>query len=74
MSLAAGEESIILLDDCFSELDRSRSKLLLSYLSGLGQVFLTAANTLEFSEPFTYSPDFGFFKVSAGQIEPVSHT
>ena len=37
------EEPILILDDVFSELDSTRQKLLLEYLSGK-QVFITCTN------------------------------
>ena len=40
--------AIILLDDCFSELDRKRCRRLFDYLGDLGQVIITAVNRLEY--------------------------
>lgn len=66
MSLQFGEEAIILLDDCLSELDENRSNLLLKYLLSLGQVFLT---TTQFSMDNFYGNDnFVFFNVDSGRI------
>lgn len=54
MSEARGEKAIILLDDCFSELDKERSIRLLSYLRGAGQVLITTAHPPDF---FASGPD-----------------
>lgn len=40
--------AIVLLDDCFSELDQKRCHRLFDYLDTLGQVILTSANRLEY--------------------------
>ena len=40
--------AIILLDDCFSELDRKRCRRLFDYLGALGQVIITSVNRLEY--------------------------
>lgn len=47
MSDVQGNKAIILLDDCFSELDKGRCRRLFEYLCGLGQVLLTTTDSLE---------------------------
>ncbi|MGM9998114.1 MAG: DNA replication/repair protein RecF [Candidatus Bruticola sp.] len=72
MGLAGKEESVILLDDCFSELDKGRQEILLSYLESLGQVFLTAAISTEFSALFSGSRRADCFEVEDGNIKTLS--
>ena len=64
------EKSIILLDDCFSELDGGRVRLLVSYLLSLNcQVFITAAHSAAFAD--ADKEKIRFFEVSSGRISEV---
>ena len=72
MSLVRHEESIVLLDDCFSELDKNRQEILLNYLGNLGQIFLTAAVSADFSATFQNIREINYFNVTSGTIEPIS--
>ncbi|MBQ7569018.1 DNA replication/repair protein RecF [bacterium] len=45
---AISNPAIILLDDCFSELDQGRCSRLFDYLSGLGQIIITSANRFDY--------------------------
>ena len=71
MSLARHEESIILLDDCFSELDKNRQEILINYLGNLGQIFLTAAVSADFSAAFQNIREVNYFNVESGTIKPI---
>ncbi len=72
MSLVRCEKSIILLDDCFSELDKGRQEILLNYLGSLGQVFLTAAVSADFSEVFQNIRKVNYFNVELGTIKSIA--
>ena len=71
MSLVRHEESIVLLDDCFSELDKNRQEILLNYLGNLGQIFLTAAVSADFSAAFQNIREVNYFNVESGTITPI---
>ena len=71
MSLARHEESIILLDDCFSELDKNRQEILINYLGNLGQIFLTDAVSADFSAAFQNIREVNYFNVESGTIKPI---
>lgn len=62
-----GEKAIILLDDCFSELDEDRIRFLISYLTSLeSQVFITTAQRIFFDH--TDRQKIKLFEVSSGRI------
>lgn len=62
---SSGEGALVLLDDCFSELDPGRRHRLLELLVGSRQVFLTAT-----SLPDPAPPGATVLRVAAGRIEP----
>lgn len=67
MAKINGEKAIILLDDCFSELDEDRIGFLISYLTSLeSQVFITTAQRVFFDR--TDSQKIKLFEVSSGRI------
>lgn len=71
MSCVRGDKAVILLDDCFSELDKGRSERLISYLSGLEcQVFITAAGYSGFFSSL-HSEGINFFNVDNSVIKPM---
>ncbi len=49
MGESSGEKAIILLDDCFSELDKGRCQRLFDYLGAMGQVVVTSVVPLEYN-------------------------
>ncbi len=57
-----GESALVLLDDCFSELDPDRQRRLLAALKDVPQVFITTATPLELEVPCT------IFEVQAGTL------
>lgn len=61
-----GESALVLLDDCFSELDPDRQRRLLGALRGVPQVFITTATPLELEVPCTV------FAVQAGTLAPLN--
>lgn len=62
MAERGSESTIILLDDCFSELDPGRQERLLELLSGYPQVFVTTAT------PLQPSLEANVFQVRDGKI------
>lgn len=56
------ERPVILLDDCFSELDPGRQSRLLDWLQSAAQVLITTAT------PLQLQPQHHLFKVHAGQV------
>ena len=59
--------AIVLLDDCFSELDKGRCQRLFDYLGGVGQVIITAVDRLSYAGSAAVSE----FLVDEGQIAPL---
>lgn len=67
-----GEEPAWLLDDALSELDEKRQGLLLHFLSGKEQVFLTSSVLPPGME--RYGKEISYFEISSGEIsERASH-
>lgn len=65
MMLEIGKERpVVLLDDCFSELDPGRQARLLRWLEGASQVLITTATPLELS------PEHRLYRVDQGQVQP----
>ncbi len=60
-----GEAAVILLDDCFSELDPGRQKQLLELLEAYPQVFVTSATPLPLPGQTSY------LYVEDGQVRPL---
>lgn len=58
------ESPVVLLDDCFSELDPQRQARLLEWLSDCGQVLITTATPLELHQEHLH------FRVEQGQVRP----
>jgi DNA replication and repair protein RecF len=59
LSRHRGEPAILLLDEAFAALDKGRSMALLSFLSGLGQVFLASADVTGLKDVKIYDVDAG---------------
>ena len=57
-----GERPVVLLDDCFSELDPDRQRRLLAWLEGVSQVLITTAIPLELL------PKHFCYRVEAGKV------
>lgn len=65
MLLEIGKERpVVLLDDCFSELDPGRQARLLRWLEGASQVLITTATPLELS------PEHRLYRVDQGTVQP----
>lgn len=65
MLLEIGKERpVVLLDDCFSELDPLRQARLLRWLEGASQVLITTATPLELS------PEHRLYRVDEGKVSP----
>ena len=63
MLLEIGKERpVVLLDDCFSELDPSRQARLLRWLEGASQVLITTAT------PLDLSPEHRLYRVEEGRV------
>lgn len=58
------ERPVVLLDDCFSELDRQRQARLLDWSSRASQVLITSATPLLMTQPHSY------YRVHQGQVVP----
>lgn len=58
------ERPVVLLDDCFSELDPDRQQRLLSWLEHVPQVLITTATPLDIPR------DHRRYRVEAGAVEP----
>jgi len=58
------ERPVVLLDDCFSELDPGRQARLLAWLEGASQVLITTAT------PLDLSPAHRLYRVDEGQVFP----
>ncbi len=67
---ARAETPVLLLDDCYSELDESRERSVFASLTGLGQIFLTSPKqTLLENHPELYGHEISKFNVDGGTIE-----
>ncbi|MBX3169160.1 MAG: DNA replication/repair protein RecF [Candidatus Eremiobacteraeota bacterium] len=65
MLLEIGKERpVVLLDDCFSELDPGRQARLLRWLEGASQVLITTAT------PLDLSPEHRLYRVEEGRVRP----
>lgn len=65
------EKPVLLLDDCYSELDNSRERKVLNSLGGLGQIFVTTPRRemAEFHDQFLSGHEESFsFEVNQGQV------
>ncbi len=60
----SGERPVVLLDDCFSELDPQRQGRLLAWLEGVSQVLITTAT------PLQLLPGHRNYVVENGQVTP----
>lgn len=69
MNSRVGEPPILLLDDVFSELDRSRRQHLLESIAHFQQVLITAVD-LDYFEP-SFLADAAQLRVREGSIEPL---
>ena len=58
------ERPVVLLDDCFSELDPTRQARLLEWLEQASQVLITTACPLQLSQPHRH------YRVDQGQVSP----
>lgn len=67
-----GEPPVLLLDDILSELDRTRRAGLLEHLAPLAQVIMTTTDIDAMGLP--PHADAHFYRVSPGQVVPVSTT
>lgn len=66
---ALGERPIVLLDDCFSELDRGRCGRLFAELANMGQVFITSVDSFDYSQLLPDSlGEMRSYRVKAGNI------
>ncbi|MBX2990774.1 MAG: DNA replication/repair protein RecF [Bacteroidetes bacterium] len=65
-----GEVPVFLLDDVFSELDETRSQLLLNTLSSLGQTFITTTEEGVFHDAISWNRTNRRFRVEAGSVRP----
>ncbi len=65
-----GEVPVFLLDDVFSELDETRSQLLLHTLSSLGQTFITTTDEAVFHNAVSWNGTNRRFRVEAGSVRP----
>jgi len=69
---AVQETPLLLLDDCYSELDHAREENVLKSIDGLGQVILTTPKQNLFSDySHLFSNDTFRFCVEGGQIDQV---
>lgn len=69
------ETPILLLDDCYSELDKFREERVFDSMQGLGQTFLTTPKESALTEHRDLVDRFGSvstFRVNSGQIERLS--
>lgn len=65
------EKPVLLLDDCYSELDNDRERRVLNSLGGLGQIFVTTPRkeVAEYHDEFFSEPDEVFsYEVTEGQV------
>ena len=62
---ALNEPSVIMLDDCFSELDDGRCQRLLDIVSKFGQVLVTTADSA------SYGANIAEFRISLGKAERI---
>lgn len=72
MSDDFGESSIVLLDDCFSELDEMRCQRLLDYLRGTSQVFITSAAPISYQSSLAVANSgslITYYQVSRGLVQ-----
>ena len=58
------ENPVILLDDCFSELDPLRQGRLLEWLESCSQVMITTATPLQLNRPYCH------YQVEEGRVQP----
>ena len=66
------ETPIMLLDDCYSELDNLREEKVFSSLSDLGQIFMTSPKEILFENKPGYFDNFSSvtkFHIDGGKIE-----
>jgi DNA replication and repair protein RecF len=62
------ETPILVLDDVFSELDKIRSKYLLTFLQSIGQVFISSTGIEVFDESLTFEKMNSKFYVEDGTV------
>lgn len=58
------ENPVVLLDDCFSELDPLRQGRLLEWLESCSQVMITTATPLQLNRPYSH------YQVEEGRVQP----
>jgi DNA replication and repair protein RecF len=72
LELKKEEKPVLLLDDCYSELDNSREQSVLNSLGGLGQIFVTTPRkeVAEYHEEFLSEHQEVFsYEVTQGQVQ-----